>query len=112
MAELTGALWAVIQEWIDAQPYPPSQRKLASRIGVGHSTITDWKYCRTFPSPEDLLALAAEIRVPYERVLDAALRDGGYRPGSVPPSTTRAGATRKSSGGPPPRRHSSDRAAG
>lgn len=79
MAEPTGELWAVIQEWIDAQPYPPSQRKLATRIGVGHSTVTDWKYRRTLPAPEDLRALAIEIRVPYERVLDAALRDHGYR---------------------------------
>lgn len=79
MAEHTGYLWAVIQEWLDAQPYAPSQRKLAGRIGVGHSTITDWKYARTLPAVDDLKALAEELRVPYERVLDAALIDHGYR---------------------------------
>lgn len=79
MAKQTGHLWAVIQEWLDAQPYPPSQRKLAGRIGVGHSTITDWKYARTLPAVADLKALASEIAVPYERVLNAALIDHGYR---------------------------------
>lgn len=79
MAKATGYLWAVIQEWLDAQPYPPSQRKVAERIGVGHSTITDWKYARTMPAVDDLKALAAELAVPYERVLNAALIDQGYR---------------------------------
>lgn len=85
MARETGHLWAVIQEWMDAQPYPPSQRKLATRIGVGHSTITDWKYARTLPAVEDLKALAAEIGVPYERVLNAALIDHGYRDAPAKP---------------------------
>lgn len=97
MPERTGHVWAVIQEWLDAQPYPPSQRKLAARIGVGHSTLTDWKYARTFPSPEDLRALAAEIGVPYERVLDAALKDGGYRP-AADPSVDQAGSGRRTAG--------------
>lgn len=79
MAKKAGYLWAVIQEWLDAQPYPPSQRKLAARIDVGHSTITDWKYARTLPAVDDLKALAVELAVPYERVLNAALIDHGYR---------------------------------
>ena len=86
MSEQTGHLWAVIQEWLDAQVYKPSQRRLADRIGVGHSTITDWKYARTQPSPGDLRALAQEIGVPYERVLNAALVDSGYR---EPPTVER-----------------------
>lgn len=80
MTEQTGHLWAVIQEWQDAQPWkPPSQRELAERIGVSHSTVTDWKYARTFPNPRDLKELAKALRVPYERVLDAALQDADYR---------------------------------
>lgn len=79
MAEPTGYLWAVIQEWIDAHPYPPTQRQLAKRIGVSHGIITEWKYARSFASPQSLERLAAEMRVPYERVLDAALHDAGYR---------------------------------
>jgi hypothetical protein len=32
------------------------------------------------PSPQNLRALATELQVPYEKALDAALRDAGYRP--------------------------------
>lgn len=74
-----GILWAIVQEWMDSIPYPPSQRKLASRLGVSASAVSDWKYGRGFPDPEHLKVLAAEIGVPYERVLDAVLRDRGYR---------------------------------
>lgn len=75
----TGELWALIQQWLDAIPYPPSQRRLAARVGVSSSALTEWKYGRGFPTPDNLKALAEEIGVPYERVLDAALIDRGYR---------------------------------
>lgn len=74
-----GALWEVIQSWMDSIPYPPSQRKLAARIEISPSAMSDWKYGRGFPHPDDLRRLAAEIGVPYERVLDAVLVDRGYR---------------------------------
>lgn len=74
-----GYLWAIIQEWLDSMPYPPSQRKLAARLGVSSSVVTDWKYGTGFPKPSALEALAAEMGVPYERVLDAVLKDRGYR---------------------------------
>lgn len=74
-----GQLWRVIQEWMDSISYPPSQGKLADKIGISRSSMSDWKYGRVFPGPDALKALAAEIGVPYERVLDAALRDNGYR---------------------------------
>lgn len=82
-----GHLWALVQEWLDSMPYPPSQRKLASRIGISPSALSNWKYGEGFPDPEHLRALAAEIGVPYERVLDAVLRDRGYR--SDPPNPAR-----------------------
>jgi transcriptional regulator with XRE-family HTH domain len=75
----TGRLWALVQDWMDAQRYPVSQRQLAKHLQVSPSAISDWKYGDGFPSPEHLRALAAEIGVPYERVLDAALIDRGYR---------------------------------
>lgn len=74
-----GNLWGLIQDWMDSIPYPPSQRKLAGRLGVSPSALSDWKYGRTFPGPDALRDLASEIGAPYERVLDAALRDHGYR---------------------------------
>lgn len=79
MSNETGHLWAIVQEWLDAQVFRVSQRQLAAHIGVGHSTLTDWKYARTTPSPGDLRALATAIGVPYDKVLDAALIDAGYR---------------------------------
>lgn len=80
----TGHLWKLIQDWMDATPYPPSQRKLAKRLGVSPNKVTEWKYGEGFSSPAELRALAAEIGVPYERVLDAALRDRGYRDPAPP----------------------------
>lgn len=74
-----GHLWQVIQEWLDAMPYPPSQRKLAARLDVAPTTVSDWKYGESFPGPEHLRRLADELGVPYERVLDAVLKDQGYR---------------------------------
>ncbi len=86
-----GLLWALIQEWMDSIPYPPSQRKLAARIEVSPSAVSDWKYGDGFPDPAALRRLAAEIGVPYERVLDAVLKDRGYRdkPTTRPPSADR-----------------------
>lgn len=85
-----GYLWAIVQEWMDAIPYPPSQRKLAGRINVSPSALSDWKYGDGFPDPDALERLAAELGVPYERVLDAVLRDRGYRQG--PPTRERGTA--------------------
>lgn len=78
-AQRTGRLWELIQAWMDAMPYPPSQRRLAARLNVSPTTISDWKYGTGFPAPSKLRDLAAEIGVPYEVVLDAVLRDRGYR---------------------------------
>jgi transcriptional regulator with XRE-family HTH domain len=82
-----GYLWAIIQEWMDAMPYPPSQRDLAKRLEISSSVLSDWKYGEGFPSPERLVRLALEIRVPYERVLDAVLIDRGYRAPHGPTGT-------------------------
>lgn len=80
----TGHVWALIQEWMDAMPYPPSQRKLAARLDVSPTTVSDWKYRESFPIPTLMHRLAAEIGVPYERVLDAFLKDHEYREGEQP----------------------------
>jgi transcriptional regulator with XRE-family HTH domain len=74
----TGQVWALIQGWMDAMHYPPSQRKLAERLDVSPSTITDWKYRVSFPKADVIEALAAELGMRYERVLDAFLADHGY----------------------------------
>ena len=74
----TSEVWGLIQAWMDSMPYPPSQRKLAERIGVSPGLISDWKYGESMPSPDLVKALADEIGVRYERVLDAFLADHGY----------------------------------
>lgn len=80
MTDRPGRLWALIQEWLDAFRFkPPSQRELAPRLGVSPSTFGDYKYARTLPPPGFLVLLAEEMQMPYERVLDAALEDNGYR---------------------------------
>jgi transcriptional regulator with XRE-family HTH domain len=76
----TGAVWDLIQSWMDSlRPYPPSQRRLAAALEVSPSTVSDYKYKRSMPAPDAIDKLAAEIRVPAEVVLDAFLRDQGYR---------------------------------
>lgn len=86
-----GLVWELIQQWMDSIPYPPSQNKLAQRIDISASALSDWKYRRGFPEPAALKRLAAEIGVPYERVLDAVLKDRGYReqPKDLPPDDER-----------------------
>ena len=86
-----GHLWALIQEWMDSMPYPPSQRQLARRLEVSASAVSDWKYGEGFPAPAHLRDLAAELGVPYERVLDAVLRDRGYRVEQPPSEGRRSG---------------------
>lgn len=76
----TGHLWRLVEEWMDYLPYRPSQSQLADRIDVSRSTISEWKYATSMPKPAALERLANEMKVPYERLLDAALRDSGYRP--------------------------------
>lgn len=78
-------LWQEVQEWIDKLPYPPSQAKLARRLGVGNSTVHDWKYGVSSPGPEALRKLADEM-IPVEgrdiaaRLLEAVNKDQGYLP--------------------------------
>lgn len=89
MANQTGHLWAIIEEWMDSRGpgVRASQRELARAVGVSHSTITDWKYARSLPKVPDLKQLAAVLQVPYERVLNATLIDHGYREPPAPPTT-------------------------
>lgn len=85
--EKPGALWALIQQWLDSMPFPPSQRKVAERLGVSSSALNNWKYGRGFPTPAHVQALADLIGVHRDRVLDAVLIDQGYR--DAPPDSRR-----------------------
>lgn len=79
MTTQAGHLWTVIQSWLDAMTFPPSQAKLAEKLEVSASALSDYKYARHMPTGQTLRKLADVIQVPYEVVLDAALKDHDYR---------------------------------
>lgn len=87
-----GALWALIQQWMDGLAYPPSARRLADRLGVSSSALNNWKYRRGFPTRAHIEAIADEIGVSYDRVLEAVLIDQGYRDPAAPERRGRRGA--------------------
>ena len=81
----TTHLWRVIQQWIDLLPFAPSQSKLAESLGLSRSVISEWKLGKSRPSPDNLKALATQMRFNmgpdiYERLLEAVNRDMGYLP--------------------------------
>lgn len=89
MTDRPGALWAVIQQWLDTFEWNrPSQREMAKKLEVSKSTFSDYKYGRTLPPSAFLASLSTMMQVPYERVLDAALRDAGYRAAPIEKPTT------------------------
>lgn len=74
----TTHLWALIQEWRDAQFFPVSQAKLAEKIGITRSAMSQWKNGQVRPTPANLRELHKVTRIDYERLLDAVVRDMGY----------------------------------
>ncbi|MFB7890275.1 hypothetical protein ACFCZ3_19715 [Cellulosimicrobium cellulans] len=78
-AETTGGrLWALVQEHRDAQPYPPSDRAIAARLGISPTALANWRGPSRLPERRNLEALARLVGVPYRKVLSAALVDAGY----------------------------------
>lgn len=78
------AVWRVVEDWLQLVPFPPSQSRIAERVGVSRSAVSDWKSGKTRPSPEHLEALA-EMMEPQlgrdvgTRLAAALLRDMGYK---------------------------------
>jgi transcriptional regulator with XRE-family HTH domain len=77
-----GMLWDLIQRHIDRQPYPPSERQVAAKLGVAPNALRYWREPKKLPSRENLQAIADLVGVRYAVVLDAALRDTGYHESS------------------------------
>lgn len=74
-----GMLWDIIQHHMDTAPYPPSERQVARKLGVGQSVLTNWRDgLKRLPTRENLQAIADLVGVRYSVVLDAALHDTGY----------------------------------
>lgn len=77
-----GMLWDLIQEHAKAQPYPPSERQIAKKLGVAPNALKYWRDPKNLPSRENLQAIADLVGVRYSVVLDAALFDTGYHEAS------------------------------
>ncbi|MCT1514562.1 XRE family transcriptional regulator [Dietzia cercidiphylli] len=67
---------------IDAhkRAYGVSEAELARRIGVTRQNLHLWRTrgLRGLPARTTLDGMAAELRLPYAQVLEAALRDAAY----------------------------------
>ncbi len=73
-----GHLYDLIQEHMDAQPYPVPARQVAKALGVTQTTLTNWRQPKKLIEREHLASIARVTGNPYNRVLDALLRDIGY----------------------------------
>ena len=69
-------------ELIDAhkRAYGISEAELARRIGITRQNLHLWRThgLRGLPARTTLNGMAAELRLPHVRILEAALRDVGY----------------------------------
>ena len=98
----------MVEAYRARQPFPPSLRRLAERLNMSPQALTNWRTgLSELPKRRTLLAFADLAGLPYERVLDAALRDANYLPESAARGAegndeivTRA--ARRSSKHPPP----------
>lgn len=75
----TTHLWALVQEWRDAQFFRVSQAQLAEKVGVTRSAVSQWKSGQARPGPEHLLALHRVTRIDYDSLVEAVVQDMGYR---------------------------------
>lgn len=84
-----GRLYDLIQEYVDRQKYPPSERQLAKEIGVTQTTLKNWRTPKGMISKAHLESIAKVTGNPYATVRNAWLEDVGLlNPGpSAPPPT-------------------------
>lgn len=81
-------LWLVVEEWLGKLDFPPTQSRLAERLGLARNAVSEWKLGRSTPTPENMRALA-ELMEPqmgpqiYIRLVEAMNQDAGYLPASA-----------------------------
>lgn len=86
-----GQLFDLIQQHMDSQPYPVSQRQVAGRLEVSPTTLKNWRNPEGLVDKKHLQAISRLTGVPYLRVLDALLHDIGYlHEEAAPPEEKRA----------------------
>lgn len=86
-----GKFYDLIQEHIDAQPYPVTDRQIALRLGVTQTTLSNWRNPRKLISKEHLVAVAELTGKRYSTVLDALLDDIDYLTPSSRPAAGKGG---------------------
>lgn len=80
----------LIQAHLDK--YGVTRAEFARRAGTTPQTVQNWKSRPgTLPKPEHLRGVADVIGVPFETVLNAALRDAGYSRNEAEAPTPRSG---------------------
>ncbi len=75
---MTTRLWLLIEAWLDAQMFRPTQSQLAGKLGVTRSAVSQWKHGQARPTPENLRDLADLTRIPYVDLRTAVIEDLGY----------------------------------
>lgn len=74
-----GHLWRLVQDWLDSEGESPTRRQLAEQLGVSPYTLANWKYGVSSPSPRNLHRLSSQTGIGYDQLIDAMLRDRGYK---------------------------------
>lgn len=68
-----GAFWDLVQDELDRERFPPSDRKLALRLGVSPSTPKNWRDgLKQLPTEKSIQAVADFTGRSYETVLSIA----------------------------------------
>lgn len=83
MTKAPTELWRAVDRWRMSQTFPPNQSALAKHIGVGRSTVSQWKNGDSRPSPDHMRAIQSATGIRYRDLLDAMLADMGYLPKEV-----------------------------
>lgn len=73
-----GKFYDLIQQHIDSQPYPVTERQVARRLGVTQTTLANWRHPKRLIEKAHIVAVSELTGVRYGRVLDALLEDIGY----------------------------------
>src|SRR5262245_34826060 len=75
-----GLLWDIIERYRASIDYQVSIRQIALRLNLDPATVRNWRdNLRSMPAKENLFALADLTGVSDEEIIEAALRDAGYR---------------------------------
>lgn len=76
-----GQLWKYFQEYSDKQPFPPSVRQFALKLGMSATAFSNWQHdLSRIPQRRNLIRFSDLTGVPYNFVVNAAMHDAKYLP--------------------------------